>query len=222
MRASTSAGSAPPFSASFVEALPHRGEAALDRSGRGVVERDPAARRRDDLRDPAAHLAGADDEHVLELHAGQAIVVACPTSTSTAQGSGSKSAERALSSSSFTAALAIRASGSLRPARSPTSFRTIRFDLRFYGRSESPGTRGTAAAPRPNTVDRLGEIRAPTLVVVATHDPARAAGGRPASCARDPGRIRPPRSIQTITSTLRAPEEVAELLVEFLASAAPQ
>jgi hypothetical protein len=33
------------------------------------MERDPPSRGRDDLRDPAAHLAGTDDQHVPEIHA---------------------------------------------------------------------------------------------------------------------------------------------------------
>ena len=36
------------------------------------MQRDAAARSGDHLRDPAAHLAGADDEYVLELHGGGA------------------------------------------------------------------------------------------------------------------------------------------------------
>ena len=67
-RASTSSGSAPPFSASFVEALAHRLEPALDRAGRRVVQRHAPARRRDDLGDAAAHLPCAHDEYVLERH----------------------------------------------------------------------------------------------------------------------------------------------------------
>ena len=67
-RASTSSGSAPPFSASFAEASPHRLETTLDRAGNRVVERDVAPGRGDDLGDPAAHLTGTDDEHVLEIH----------------------------------------------------------------------------------------------------------------------------------------------------------
>jgi hypothetical protein len=47
-----------------------RREAALDGTGRCVVERDAAAGGRDDLGDAAAHLAGADDEDVLEVHDG--------------------------------------------------------------------------------------------------------------------------------------------------------
>ena len=46
----------------------HRLEPALDRAGRGVVERHPAAGRGHHLRDPAAHLAGADHEDVAEPH----------------------------------------------------------------------------------------------------------------------------------------------------------
>ena len=67
MRSSTPAGSGPPFSASLDEALLHRLERAVDRAGHGVVKRHAASRRGHDLRDAAAHLAGADDEHVLEL-----------------------------------------------------------------------------------------------------------------------------------------------------------
>ena len=52
------------------EALPHRAEAALDRAGVRIVERDPPAGAGDDLGDAAAHLAGADDEDVLEPRAG--------------------------------------------------------------------------------------------------------------------------------------------------------
>ena len=52
----------------LLEALAHRREAALGRARRGVVERDAAAGGGDDLRDAAAHLAGADDEDVLESH----------------------------------------------------------------------------------------------------------------------------------------------------------
>ena len=54
----------------LLEALAHRREAALGRAGVRVVERDAAAGGRDDLRDAAAHLARADDENVLEVHAG--------------------------------------------------------------------------------------------------------------------------------------------------------
>ena len=48
-------------------------QAALDRAGIRVVERDAPARGRDHLGDPTTHLAGADDENVLELHGCEAI-----------------------------------------------------------------------------------------------------------------------------------------------------
>ena len=57
------------------QALAHRAEPALDRARRGVVERHTAAGARDDLSDPAAHLACADDEDVLERHAREASAV---------------------------------------------------------------------------------------------------------------------------------------------------
>jgi 3-oxoadipate enol-lactonase len=80
---------------------------------------------------------------------------------------------------------------------------------------------GAVAAPRPKTVDRLGEIRAPTLVVVATHDPP---GQQEVD--RRVAREIPGARLAEVDSdhylTLRAPEQVAELLVEFLAPAAPQ
>ena len=53
----------------LAEALLHRGERTLDCARNLVVERDAPPRGRDHLCDAAAHLAGADDEHVLEPHA---------------------------------------------------------------------------------------------------------------------------------------------------------
>ena len=50
------------------KALPHRLEPALHRARGRVVERNPTTRGRDDLRDSAAHLTGADDQDVLDLH----------------------------------------------------------------------------------------------------------------------------------------------------------
>ncbi len=50
------------------EALLHRHERAVGGAGELVVERNAPAGRSDDLRDPAAHLARADNEDVLELH----------------------------------------------------------------------------------------------------------------------------------------------------------
>jgi 3-oxoadipate enol-lactonase len=79
---------------------------------------------------------------------------------------------------------------------------------------------GAVAAPRPETSDRLGEIRAPTLVVVATHDPPGLQ-----EVDRRVAREIPGARLAEVDSdhylTLRAPEQVAELLLEFLAPAAP-
>ena len=52
----------------LAEAPLHRRERPLDRTRDLVVERDAPPRRRHDLRDAAAHLAGTDDEDVLEAH----------------------------------------------------------------------------------------------------------------------------------------------------------
>ena len=65
-RASTSAGSGPPFSASFARLRAIASSARSTAPGQRVVERDAPAGGGDDLRDAAAHLAGADDENVLE------------------------------------------------------------------------------------------------------------------------------------------------------------
>ncbi len=51
------------------QALAHRLERSFGGARNRIVERDPAAGRRCDLSDPTAHLAGADDEDVLEPHA---------------------------------------------------------------------------------------------------------------------------------------------------------
>ena len=50
------------------EAPLHRRERPLGGAGKLVVERHAPTGSRDDLRDPAAHLARADDQDVLELH----------------------------------------------------------------------------------------------------------------------------------------------------------
>jgi pimeloyl-ACP methyl ester carboxylesterase len=80
---------------------------------------------------------------------------------------------------------------------------------------------GAVAAPRPQTADRLGEIRAPTLVVVATHDPA---GLQDAD--RRVAREVPGARLAEVDSdhylTLRVPEQVDELLLEFLSAAAAE
>ena len=68
IRASTPAGSGPPFSCSFAEAPLDRLEPTLDRSRQRVVQQHLPAGGGDDLRDAGAHLAGADDENPLERH----------------------------------------------------------------------------------------------------------------------------------------------------------
>src|SRR5439155_18512646 len=60
------------------EALPHRLEAALDGARRRIVQHYAPARRGDDLCDAAAHLARADDQHVLEPHAASLVPGARP------------------------------------------------------------------------------------------------------------------------------------------------
>ena len=67
-RASTSSAAGPPFSASFVRLFSIAAESPIGGAGKRVVERDAPTGSRDDLRDPAAHLAGADNQDVLELH----------------------------------------------------------------------------------------------------------------------------------------------------------
>ena len=55
----------------LAEALAHRLEPTIDGARLFVVQRDATARGRHDLRDPSAHLPRADDENVLEAHAGE-------------------------------------------------------------------------------------------------------------------------------------------------------
>jgi hypothetical protein len=52
-----------------VEALSHHLDGTVGRTRLGVVERHSPARCGHHLRDAGAHLTGADDEHVLEVHA---------------------------------------------------------------------------------------------------------------------------------------------------------
>lgn len=52
----------------LAEALAHRLERAIGRTGLGVEQRDLAARGGYDLRDPATHLTRADHENVANLH----------------------------------------------------------------------------------------------------------------------------------------------------------
>ena len=67
-RASVSSGSAPPLAASLTRLRVHRLARALGRARERVVQRDAPARGGHDLGDPAAHLACADDQYVLDLH----------------------------------------------------------------------------------------------------------------------------------------------------------
>ena len=80
---------------------------------------------------------------------------------------------------------------------------------------------GATETPRPPTHTRLPEIQAPTLVVVATHDPP----GLKADDRRVASEV-PDARLAEIDSdhylTLREPEQVSELLREFLLSASPQ
>jgi 3-oxoadipate enol-lactonase len=79
---------------------------------------------------------------------------------------------------------------------------------------------GGTARPRPLTHERLGEIAAPTLVVLAALDPPefREAGRRVAQTV-------PGARLAEVDSdhylTLREPQQVNELLLEFLRPAAP-
>jgi pimeloyl-ACP methyl ester carboxylesterase len=80
---------------------------------------------------------------------------------------------------------------------------------------------GAIPAPRPETGARLGEIRSPTLVVVATRDPPGLQ-----ELDRRVAREIPGARLAEIDSdhylTLRVAEQVDELLVEFLTAVSPQ
>ena len=74
--------------------------------------------------------------------------------------------------------------------------------------------------PRPPTRDRLGEIAAPTLVVLARHDPPSFLElGRTVADAVAGARLVEIDSDHYLT--LREPEQLGQLLLEFLAGAAP-
>jgi len=88
----------------------------------------------------------------------------------------------------------------------------------------TPDARGVPGGARPAQLppvhDRLDELRQPTLVVVARHDPPdqREVGAEIAQ--RIPGA----RLVEVDSDhylTLREPDEVGELLLEFLTAAAP-
>lgn len=74
--------------------------------------------------------------------------------------------------------------------------------------------------PQPPAGERLEEISAPTLVVVAKHDPPSFAEVGRTAARRIPGA----RLVEFDSDhylTLRNPEELGELLLEFLTAAAP-
>jgi pimeloyl-ACP methyl ester carboxylesterase len=89
----------------------------------------------------------------------------------------------------------------------------------------TPDARGVAAdlepvRPEP-AADRLGEIRVPALAVVAAHDPAELQERGRAVASRVPGA----RLVEVDSDhylPLRVPEQLNELLLEFLTAAAPE
>jgi 3-oxoadipate enol-lactonase len=79
---------------------------------------------------------------------------------------------------------------------------------------------GATPAPRPNTFERLAEIAAPTLVVLATHDPP----GLKEIDLRVARTVPGARLVEIDSDhylTLREPEQVSNLLLEFLSAQAP-
>jgi 3-oxoadipate enol-lactonase len=82
-------------------------------------------------------------------------------------------------------------------------------------------TEGVVEAARPVTHERLAEIAAPTLVVLAALDPP---GQK--DVGRRVARTVPGARLAEVDSdhylTLRNPQQVTELLLEFLATAAPE
>jgi 3-oxoadipate enol-lactonase len=79
---------------------------------------------------------------------------------------------------------------------------------------------GATPTPRPDTQARLAEISAPTLVVLAAHDPPefKEVGTR---VARSVPRARLVEIDSDHYVTLREPELVSELLLDFLSAASP-
>ena len=79
---------------------------------------------------------------------------------------------------------------------------------------------GARPRPRPDAHERLGEVAVPTLVVVAEHDPPGLKDIGRTAAHRIPGA----RLVEVDSDhylTLRRSEELGELLLEFLAAAAP-
>src|SRR5205823_11750419 len=78
---------------------------------------------------------------------------------------------------------------------------------------------GAKPRPRPPAHERLGEISVPTLVVVPTHDPPELRAVGETVARRVPGA----RLVEIDSDhylTLRLPEQLVELLREFLEAAA--
>jgi 3-oxoadipate enol-lactonase len=79
---------------------------------------------------------------------------------------------------------------------------------------------GARPRPRPDAHERLGEVAVPTLVVVAQHDPPDLRSLGETVARRVPGA----RLVEIDSDhylTLREPQQVVELLREFLGAAAP-
>jgi pimeloyl-ACP methyl ester carboxylesterase len=79
---------------------------------------------------------------------------------------------------------------------------------------------GARPRPRPSASERLGQICVPTLGVVARHDPPTFTQVARTAAKRIPGA----RLVEVDSDhylTLRRPQEVGSLLLEFLATAAP-
>src|SRR5438552_2100370 len=72
------------------EAPPHRLEPLLGRTGRRIVKEHAPPGRGHDLRDSGTHLPRPDNQHVVELHHGEANLLSWPTPRSTGRGSGTR------------------------------------------------------------------------------------------------------------------------------------
>ena len=145
----------------LLEALAHRGEPPLGRTGIRVVERDVAAGGGDDLRDPAAHLARADDEDVLEIHAARRL----SSRMSVVDVNGARlwydeAGRRARPCCSCTAGSATPGLWEPVVPFLAERFRTIRTDLRFFGRSTGPALPWSWHDDVVGVLDELGIERA--------------------------------------------------------------
>ena len=179
------------------------------------MQRDTAARCSDDLRDTAAHLAGADDENVLELHDDAGYRRGVPHLDVNGARLWVEEAGNGPSVLFIHGGL-----GDLRLWEPQTRaladrFRCLRFDLRFYGRSESPGIEFSAVEDVVGVLDALGVER----VALVGHDPPELKEIDAQVAHTVPGA----RLVEVDSDhylTLREPELVSELLREFLSGAA--